>query len=305
MRAGRVLARVELEDRLLDLADVVVQAGDDRLVVVDDAVQHAPQHRHRPVRRAGPGRASRASRTRCSSLAFAVAHRDDVAAAQEHVDLAELDALLVLEVARAAQRDEPVLVVLLDLRPLMRLARVLDGQLVQRELAARRSSSPGVGSVMPTQTKPSPVAQARRRLRQRHLVLVLAHAVDVMAAVDDHGSTQRGPFPLARPSPAPRAGPGERQRAMREEIPHVVAGISLECSRCARAPRSQLSAPPWCCSPRRRPRLPPISAGTRWPRRAAAPGATATNWSGGVAPGAERHGRARQPPRRAAPCRRA
>ena len=51
------------------------------------------------------------------------------------MDLAELDALVVVDVARAAQHDEPVLVVLLDLRALMRLVRVLDGELVEVQLS--------------------------------------------------------------------------------------------------------------------------------------------------------------------------
>lgn len=53
----------------------------------------------------------------------------------EHVDLAELDPLGVIEVAGRAQHDEQGGVIALQLRTLMGGDRVLDGQRVQFELA--------------------------------------------------------------------------------------------------------------------------------------------------------------------------
>ena len=52
----------------------------------------------------------------------------------EHVQLAELDPLDVVEVARRAQHDEERLAVALELRALVALARVFDGERMQAEL---------------------------------------------------------------------------------------------------------------------------------------------------------------------------
>ncbi len=62
-----------------------------------------------------------------------MAHRDDVAAADEEMRLAEGDA--AVDHLRRARDDEQAVAVLLDLRPLMGVARVLDGEIVQAELA--------------------------------------------------------------------------------------------------------------------------------------------------------------------------
>ena len=60
-----------------------------------------------------------------------VAHGDQIVAADEHVCFAELD--LGRDDLRGVQRDEQRIVVQLDLRPLMRVVRVLDGKVVQAE----------------------------------------------------------------------------------------------------------------------------------------------------------------------------
>ena len=67
-----------------------------------------------------------------------MAHRDDEAVADEDEDFAELDPLLGIDPAGRLQDDEERIAVDLELRPLVRLDRVLDGQLVEAELAADR-----------------------------------------------------------------------------------------------------------------------------------------------------------------------
>ena len=115
------------------------------------------------------------------------------------MDLAELDALGLVEVAGAAQYDEPVLVVLLDLRALAGLVRVLDGELVEVqlvreavELLLRR-----VGHADPDE--PLPGIPALRRVREADRLVVLTNTVDVVAAIDDH---RKSGFPVAARSPA-------------------------------------------------------------------------------------------------------
>ena len=56
----------------------------------------------------------------------------------EDQDLAELDGLLRVEVARGLQDDEERVVVRLELGPLVGLDGVLDGELVELELAPHR-----------------------------------------------------------------------------------------------------------------------------------------------------------------------
>lgn len=55
-------------------------------------------------------------------------------------DLAEQDLLALVDVARGPQHDEESVAVPLELRPLMRLHRILDGELVQVERARPTTS---------------------------------------------------------------------------------------------------------------------------------------------------------------------
>lgn len=66
-----------------------------------------------------------------------MADRDQEVAADEDVQLAEVDLLLGVEVAGGAQDDEERLAVALQLGALMGLQCVLDGQLVQVELRGK------------------------------------------------------------------------------------------------------------------------------------------------------------------------
>ncbi len=115
-----------------------------------------------------------------------MADHDRVAGAEEDVDLAELDLLLGVVVARGPQDDEVGLVVVLELRALVGVARVLERQLVQAEdlpdalelLAGRL-----------VQAEPDELVAAlaeRGGVLEVERALVLAGAVAVVSAVDDH-----------------------------------------------------------------------------------------------------------------------
>ena len=118
----------------------------------------------------------------------ALADGDDEAGPDEDRDLAELDLLALVDVARGAQHDErDAALVGLDLRAQVEALRVLDGEVVQaervlhaRELLRRRLDHP-------EPHEPRVVAADRRGLGRVHLSLMLAAPVAVVRAVDDHG----------------------------------------------------------------------------------------------------------------------
>ena len=125
------------EDLILDLVDVVLEAGDDRLIAVDDVVDDRVRDRHR-----APPEQVRARLEppphRPQLRRIAVAHGDDELRADEDRDLAEHDRLRLVHVAGRPQDDEERVPVALELRALMRLDGVLDRELVQVELARHR-----------------------------------------------------------------------------------------------------------------------------------------------------------------------
>ena len=69
--------------------------------------------------------------------------------ADEHVQLAELDLLDVVEVARGAQHHEQRGAVALELGSLVRGDRVLDREFVQPELGGEGFQFAGIGSIEP------------------------------------------------------------------------------------------------------------------------------------------------------------
>jgi hypothetical protein len=86
-----------------------------------------------------------------------MADRQDVVAADENVDLAAFQ-LHIRSVGRRLERvddDEQRVVVLLDLRSLVTLARVLDGERMEIELQGHLVDLFFVGSNSATQTKHS------------------------------------------------------------------------------------------------------------------------------------------------------
>ena len=63
------------------------------------------------------------------------------------MDLAEVDDLAILVIMSRLQDDEDVLVVVLDLRSLVRILRVLNGELVQAEQLLQAIEVAGLGLV--------------------------------------------------------------------------------------------------------------------------------------------------------------
>ncbi len=216
-----VLGAVGREHRLLDLCDVVVELGDDRLVVVDDPVHDRVQDRARSP----PQQLGAALDVEADVVEFArraVADRHDEAVADEEQDLAEVD-VVGLDVARGLQDHEKRGAVDLELRALVGVDRVLHRELVEAELAPD-----GVELLLGGLVEADP----RERLRamagleemvERQLALV-AHPSSLERVVDDHSddpirelapSTQR-----RRVSPAARSQPdldGVRARQRRGE----------------------------------------------------------------------------------------
>src|SRR4029453_1062550 len=122
---------------VLDLVDVVLEAGDDRLIAVDDVVDDRVSDRHRPPPQ--HVRARLAPPTYPPQLRrIAMADGDHELRANEDRDLAKHDRLRLVHVAGMSQDDEQRVSVTLQLRPMMRFDSVLDGELVQVELARDR-----------------------------------------------------------------------------------------------------------------------------------------------------------------------
>ena len=138
------------EDVLLELVQFVAELGDDRQVVVDDEVEDRVQAVGRAERQqfgfALDPRAHRRVRQR-----RAVAHGDQVARAEERIRLAEAD--VAFDHLRRMHDHEQRIAVGLDLRPLVRVLRVLDREVVQAELLLQLVQQRVAGSYMPTQTK--------------------------------------------------------------------------------------------------------------------------------------------------------
>ena len=130
----RALAREQLG---LNLVDVGLEAVDGQDVVVHHAVEDRVQH--------GAGSAAQPRLVVLEVLAhlleraaLAVANGDHEVVAEEHQQLAEIDHLLRIHVARGLQDEKNHVPVDLELRPLVRIDGVLHGQRVQVELAFQR-----------------------------------------------------------------------------------------------------------------------------------------------------------------------
>src|SRR5512132_1494548 len=183
---------VVVEDVLLHLLDVVLDRIGDRDVVVHDLVEDRPDGRGRPK--------AQEIRTCLQSLpcggelaAQPMPHRDHVPGAGEEMDLTEVDDLAILVVMRRLEDDEDVLVVVLDLRSLMWVLSVLDGELVEPEQLLQPPQIAGLRLVDPD---PDELAGTRGSpelggvLRRQRLIM-LARAVLVVGAVDDHRPAPR------------------------------------------------------------------------------------------------------------------
>ena len=195
---GRVGVHGELPHRLAqrhhraaDLRDLALEDVDpDRVVGARRGRRPTPRPRRRPP--PAPRRRVSYSSTTRSQMAYMTAHRavlehlgpllevvarvgevdalavpdgDDEVAADEHVDLAGLDRVLLVDVPERLEHEEQRVAVVLELGALVGVAGVLDGQRVQVEgvgdrAGARRGSGRGCRS---TGSRPGRTAPARAR----------------------------------------------------------------------------------------------------------------------------------------------
>ena len=95
--------------------------------------------------------------------ALAVPHGHHEVVADEHVDLAGLDRVVLVDVPERLEHQEQAVVVALQLGSLVRLDRVLDGQRVQAE-GVGDVGELGLGGLV--QADPDEVARLARRARR-------------------------------------------------------------------------------------------------------------------------------------------
>ena len=188
-------------------------------VPVDDGVHQRVEHEARAVAQQ-LRLALAAGADVAEALLRPVAHRQDVVAADEDVDLAA-GQLVVRPFGRRLERvqdDEQRVVVLLDLRPLVALARVLDGERMEAEL--RRHL----------------VDLFLRRLEQRdpdealgprHVVADVGHrdVAELLPVLVGDAVDQHGRFPI-RGWTARRAGVRRRRTP---EAARVARAILIDC----------------------------------------------------------------------------
>ena len=129
-------------------------------------------------------------------------HRDDVVLADEDVRLAELDVRRRAAQLRGAQHDEQRVVVLLELRPLVGVVRVLDGEVVQVELALHLAQQL-LGRLVQADPDEAP-GPGQHLVDVGDLDVADARAVLVGRAVDDPAAQ---PVACARAARRMRPGP--------------------------------------------------------------------------------------------------
>ena len=124
------------ENLVLDLLQLGLQIVQHREVAIDDVVDQRVEHERRAVaQEIGLTLGARAHGAEADLRA--VTHREHVVGTDEDIDFADqelLGAVVVLHFLDRLQDGEQRIAVLLDLRALVTLARVLDGELVEAEL---------------------------------------------------------------------------------------------------------------------------------------------------------------------------
>src|SRR5512132_1998237 len=172
------------EDLVLDLVDVSLQAGHDRLVAVNDVVDDRVHDRQRAAaeqirpRLEAPPHGPQLRRV-------AVADGDHELGANEDRDLTEQDSLRLVNVAGRSQDEEQGVAIAFELGALMRLDCVLDREIVQAELARDRGEFLAARFV---QAQPGNGAFALTGVVQLGEVIGLPDttAVAINRVVDDH-----------------------------------------------------------------------------------------------------------------------
>ena len=170
--------------------------------------------------------------------------------ADEHVDLAGLDGVVLVDVPERLEHEEQRVVVALELGTLVGGERVLDGQRVQVvDLLDRRRARRSSGSCRPTQTKSSRRSPWRVRRPGRGLgaVDVDPFAVAVQRVVHDHAQASVHRDDAARlrrrvrsrhgnrdPGPARTHG-GERRPASSPGAPRASTSTTPARAQAARA----------------------------------------------------------------------
>src|SRR5215208_1075514 len=126
-------AGITPEDLGLYLLDIVLQAVDYGYVVVNDTVHYGVQDRLWSTAQVlGVGLKLLAYSAQVRRLSVAHAHHEIFS--NKEVDFAELDPLLLVQVAGRLEHDEERIPVALQLGPLVGVRRILDRQPVQAEL---------------------------------------------------------------------------------------------------------------------------------------------------------------------------
>ena len=118
---------------ILDVLDLIVDRVEHRKVVVDDEIENGVDNEVFALREAFRARLAAFAHMRIRARC-AMAHAHDIAGADKNMRLAEGDA--ALNHLRGARDDENAVFIFFELRKLMRLERVLDREMMQRELFA-------------------------------------------------------------------------------------------------------------------------------------------------------------------------
>lgn len=135
-----------VEELVLDLVDIVLDAADHGSVFVDNLVEHGVHDGERAKRQQlRIGLEAFANATEVGG--FCVPDGDREVGSDEHVHLAEFDLLRGVEIARRLQHDELGRPVALELGPLVARQGVFNGEVVQVELSRNRLHLLGSGPV--------------------------------------------------------------------------------------------------------------------------------------------------------------
>jgi hypothetical protein len=231
---GRILT-TRGENAGLDVPDGRIEAVDDRPVVVDDAVDDRMQCGS--LAQAQEVGTLLQLQAHVVQLGLSVANRDEEAVADEEEDLAEVDRLVLCAPAGRLEHEEERIAVDLELRPLMRLDRVLDGELVQVELAPDRvelvlrgleQAEPGEGPVAPAGL----ISILERQLSGSAATLFIDRAID------EHDATvlltpARSPLFHPRTTHGNGCRPGGRACAVHRAGAHTPPAPTPDPGRCA------------------------------------------------------------------------